>query len=204
MKSSSFEPRTCILSVILLTLSAYSFRIDTALAITLVTLIFNPKRTLKGLKISLPFLLFFAVISLLLGGFEKIPTVISLVCIGCLLNGISAEEFGYTLMGIGVPPKFANSIIVAMRMFQIILRDFELSTEALRVNGERRYHLKLLKVLTSIAVLRAFSVAEALYSKGFDFDKKVVRFRKPEVKDYLLLLLSIAIFCYTYPIRSVL
>ncbi len=204
MKSSSFEPRTCILSVFILMISAYSFRIDTAFAISLATLLFNPRNTLKGLKLSLPFLLFFAIISLLLGGFEKIPTVISLVCIGCLLSGISAEEFGYTLMGIGVPPRFANSIIVAMRMFQIILRDFELSIEALKVSREKRYYLKLLRVLTSIAVLRAFSVAEALYSKGFDFDRKVVRFRKPEIRDYLLLLTSIAIFCYTYPIRSVL
>ncbi len=206
LEDSDFEPRTCLISVLILTISAYSFRIDIAFTIILLTFAFNPKKTTAGLLASTPFMLFFAFASFILGGFEKIPTVIALICIGCLLYGIQPEKFSYALMFFRVPPKLAHSIAIAMRMFQILIRDFELTSEALRLSGAGgfSYYFKLPKAFSAIAVLRAFTMAEVLYSRGFDFDRRIVKCENPKLRDWLLLALSISIACYTYLTRNAL
>jgi energy-coupling factor transporter transmembrane protein EcfT len=155
---------------------------------------------------SAPFIAFFGLISFVLGGFEKTLTVIALICIGCLLYGIQPEEFSYALMFFRIPPKLAHSIAIAMRMFQILIGDFRLTSEALKVSGIKGlgYYVKLLKAFSAVTVLRAFAMAETLYSRRFDFDRRIVRCRKPKPKDWILLALSTLIFCYTYLIRNVL
>ena len=137
LEESDLEPRTCLISVLILCISAYSFRIDVALAIILLTFAINPKKTLAGLLASIPFIAFFGLISFVLGGFEKILTVIALICIGCLLYGIQPENFSYALMFFKIPPKFAHSIAIAMMMFQILIRDLKLTSEALRLSGAK-------------------------------------------------------------------
>jgi len=206
LKESNLEPRIGLLSVLILCISTYSFRIDVALAVILLTLAFNPKKTLAGLFASIPFIAFFAFISLILGGLEKIPAVIAFVCIGCLLYGIQPEDFGYALMYFRIPPKFAHSIVIAMRMFQILIRDLRLTSEALKLSEIRGfgYYVKILKALSAIAVLRAFAIAETLYSRRFDFNRRIVRCKKPKLEDWILLVFSILILCYTYLTRNVL
>lgn len=206
LEESGLEPRIGLISVLILCISAYSFRIDSALAIILLTLIFNPRKTLAGLITSIPFVIFFAFVSFILGGFEKIPTVIALICIGCLLYGIQPEDFSYALMFFRIPPKFAHSIAIAMRMFQILIRDFKFTSETLKLSeiGGFGYYVKLLKAFSAITVLRAFAMAETLYSRKFDFSRRVVRCKKPKFKDWTLLVLSILILCYTYLTRNAL
>ncbi len=205
LSKSNLEPRIGLISVLILCISAYSFRIDVALAVIMLTLAFNPRKTLAGLFALIPFLTFFAFVSLFLGGFEKIPTMIALVCVGCLLYGIQPEEFSYALMYFRIPPKFAHSIAIAMRMLQILIRDFRLTSEALRLSFKGfGYYIKLLKAFSAITVLRAFAMAETLYSRRFDFDRRMVRCRRPELRDWILLTLSVLILCYTYLTRSVL
>ncbi len=206
LEESDFEPRICLVSVLILCISAYSFRIDVALVIIFLTFLFNPKKTLAGLLASTPFIAFFGLISFVLGGLEKILTVIALICIGCLLYGIQPEKFGYSLMYFRIPPKLAHSISIAMRMFQILVRDLRLTSEALRLSGVKgfEYYVKLMKAFSAITVLRAFAMAETLYSRGFNFDRRIIRCEKPKLKDWSLLLLSILIACYTYLIRNAL
>ncbi len=202
LESSDLEARCGLLSVILLSLSAYSFRKDTAILIILLAFAFCPKKILYGLIFSTPVIAFFAITSYLLGGFSNLLTVVALLSIGFLLYGIIPEEFGSALMYFKFPPSFSHTIALAVRMFHVLIVDFERIAEALK--GERMYHFKLLKALTAVALIRALTIAEALYAKGFDFDRKVIVCRKPKAKDYALLICSISILLYTCLTRNAL
>ena len=200
LESSDLEARCGLVSVIILSLSAYTFRVDTAILIILLTLVFCPKKVLCGLLFSLPIISFFAVTSYLFGGLGNLPTVVALLCIGFLLYGITPEEFAGALMYFRFPTSFSHTIALAVRMFHIIVTDFERISEALK--GERGYYLKLLKALTAVTIVRAFTMAEALYAKGFDFDRRVIVCRRPKFRDYALLLSSISILLYTCLTRN--
>lgn len=201
-----FEARTCLISSFLLTFTLYTFRIDVALVVIALALAINHKRTIYCLMLSLPFLGFFCIVAFLLGGLGKIPTVLALICVGSFLLGVQPEKFGYALMYFRIPPKFAHSVSLAIRMFHILIEDMRRIMELLRLEelGKLEFITRLLKSLSAIAVVRALSIAEVLYSRGFDFDSRIVMCDPPKAKDYVLLLSSISILLYTCLTRSVL
>lgn len=201
-----FEARTCLISSLLLTFPLYTFRIDVALVVIALALVINYRRTVFCIKLSLPFLGFFCIVALLLGGLSKIPTILALVCVGSFLLGVQPEKFGYALMYFRIPPKFAYSVSLAVRMFHVLMTDMKNIVELLRLEelGKLGFIMKLLKSLSAIAVVRALSIAEVLYSRGFDFDKRIVMCDPPKAKDFALLLASISILLYTCLTRSVL
>ncbi len=202
LEHSDLEPRLGLISALILCASAYSFRIDVAFAVISVSIAFSPRRVFACLVASLPFIAFFAVVSLLLGGLEKLATVVALVCAGSLLCGVQPEKFGYALMSFGIPPRIANSIVVAMRMFQLAVRDIRMTSEAL--SFERGSYLKLLRAFTAVLVLRSIAISEVLYSRGFDFDRRITLCERPKAKDWALLSLSILVAIYTCLTRSAL
>ncbi len=202
--ANGFEARTCITSSLILTLSVYSFRIDVALLVIALTLVASPRKTLRFLSITLPFTIPFVLAAFLLGGVRKIPTVFALICVGSLLIGIQPERFGYALMYFRIPPRFAYSISIAVRMFHVLVEDTRRIVELLRTEKLGRFEFvsRLLKSLSAIAVLRAISMAEVLYSRGIDLDRRVIVCERPKLRDYALLLSSISILLYTYLTRS--
>ncbi len=206
LKESDIEARIGFVSVIMLSLAVYSFDLAVAMAVIAVSFAFCPKKVAFGLLASLPFVAFFALASLILGGFEKTLSIIALISVGCLLYGIPPEDFAYSLMFFRFPARFAHSISIAMRMFQVLIRDLRFTSEALKLSdvGGFRYYSKLLRAFSAITVLRAISFAETLYSRGFDPNRRIVRTKKPKVKDWILLIISTLILCYTYLVRSAL
>jgi CBS domain containing-hemolysin-like protein len=172
--------------------------LDVSLVVTAIAVVFSKGRVLVGLVFSAPLIAFFALWSFLLGGIEKIPTFIALITVGFLVIGLKPEEIAYALMFFRIPPKIAYAICIAMRLLRIAFTDLQNISAVLSIEsrGFKKY-AKLLKALTSVLVLRSFSIAESLYSRSFDLNKKIVLVRRPNLIDWLLLASSIAVFVYS-------
>jgi energy-coupling factor transport system permease protein len=169
-----------------------------SLVVTAIAVVFSRGKVLVGLIFSAPLIALFALWSFLLGGVEKIPTFIALIAVGFLVIGLKPEEIAYAMMYFRIPPKIAYAICIAMRLLRIAITDLQDISTVLSIEsrGLKRY-AKLLKALTSILVLRSFSIAESLYSRSFDLNKRIVLVRNPNTIDWLLLVSSTAVFVYS-------
>jgi len=195
----NLEARITLVSIFLLCSSLHSFRLDLSLIVTAIAVVFSKGRVLVGLVFSAPLIALFALWSFLLGGVEKIPTFIGLIAVGFLVIGLKPEEIAYALMYFRIPPKIAYAICIAMRLLRISVVDLQNISAVLSIEsrGFKRY-AKLLKALTSVLILRSFSIAESLYSRSFDLNKRVVLVRKPNLIDWLLLISSTTVFAYSF------
>ncbi len=200
MSLSNFdlEARTTLLSIFLLCSSLHSFRLDVSLLVTAIAVLFSRGRVLVGLVFTSPLIAFFVLWSLLLGGIEKIPTFIALITLGFLVLGLKPEEIAYALMFFRIPPKIAYAICISMRFLRIAFTDLQNISSVLSIEsrGFKKY-ANLLKAFTSVLILRSFSIAESLYSRGFDLNKRIVLVRKPKVVDFILLTCSICVFIHS-------
>ncbi len=199
-EESGFEPRMLLISTSLMIASAYSFDPYVSLAIIAISYLFSPKKALSATLASLPFIALIALFS------YRALTALAIVCMGSLIYGTPPEEFGYALMYFRVPPRIANSVSVSMRMFRLAVTDLERVCEVVGFEGLRGFkrYSRILRAISVISVLRALSLSEVLYSRGFNFDRRIVVKRRPKGRDIALLIASLAIFIYTYPIRSAL
>ncbi len=195
----NLEARITLVSIFLLCSSLHSFRLDVSLVVTAIAVVFSRGKVLVGLIFSAPLIALFALWSFLLGGVEKIPTFIALIAVGFLVIGLKPEEIAYAMMYFRIPPKIAYAICIAMRLLRIAITDLQNISAVLSIEsrGFKRY-AKLLKALTSVLVLRSFSIAESLYSRGFDLNKRIVLVRKPNLIDWLLLVSSTTVFVYSF------
>ena len=195
----NLEARITLVSIFLLCSSLHSFRVDVSLVVIAIAVVFSRGKVLVGLMLSTPLIVLFMLWSFLLGGIEKIPTFIALIAVGFLVIGLKPEEIAYALMYFRIPPKIAYAICIAMRLLRIAITDLQNISAVLSIEsrGFKRY-AKLLKALTSVLVLRSFSIAESLYSRGFDLNKRIVLVRKPNLIDWLLLVSSTTVFVYSF------
>jgi len=191
--NSKLEARFAILSMFLLCSSLHRFEISPI--VTTIAVLFSRGKVLIGLIYSTPLIALFLIWSLLLGGVERIITFIALMSVGFLILGLKPEEVAYALMFFRIPPKIAYAICISMRFLRIAFEDLRnlLGILSIECRGFRRYSM-LLKALTSISILRSFSIAESLYSRNFDLNKRIVLVRKPKIIDFLLLASSIFVF----------
>ena len=196
--NSNLEARTTLVSVLLLCSSLHSFRLDVSLIVTAIAIVFSQGRVLVGLKFFIPLIALFALWSFLLGGIDKLPTLVALIAIGLLVVCIKPEDIAYALMYFRIPPKIAYSICIAIRLLHIAFVDLRNISAVLSIEsrGLKRY-VKLLKAFTSLLILRSFSIAESLYSRGFDLDRKIILVRKPKIVDFILLACSICVLVYS-------
>ncbi len=196
---SDLDARFVIISIPLLSLSLHTFRWDTALIVIAIVTFFTRGRALIGLLYTSPLIVIFSFWSLLFGGFFLIPTVVALFSIGFLSVGLTAEEIGYALMYFRFPPKIAYSLCFSMRFLRLSIVDLQNVLDVLSLENVRgfRYYLHLLKALTSLMILRAFSTAVSLYSRGFDLDRRIVFVKKPGLWDFGILLCSILCLMYS-------
>jgi len=199
-ESAGFEPRTLLISTILLVISAYSFDPYVSAFVIIVSFVFGFRKAVSAILAASPFLILLSVLS------YKVVTAVALVCVGSLIYGTTPEEFGYALSYFRIPAKISNSIVVSMRMFRILVKDLERIYESVKMEGTSWFsrYRNLLKALTLTAMLRALSISEALYSRGFRFDSRVYITRSPGRRDYALLIASLSLFLYTYLIRNAL
>ncbi len=195
--NSNLEARITLISVLLLCSSLHSFRVDVSLIVTVIAVVFSRGRVLIGLKFFIPLITLFIFWSFLLGGIDKLPTLIALIAIGLLVMCIKPEDIAYALMYFKIPPRIAYSICIAIRLLHISLIDLRNISAVLSIESGLSKYVKLLKALTSVLILRSYSIAESLYSRGFNLDRKVVLVRKPKLFDWLLLVSSIAVFIYS-------
>jgi len=195
----NLEARITLISIFLLCSSLHSFRLDVSLVVTAIAVVFSRGKVLIGLTFSAPLIAIFVLWSFLLGGVEKIPTFIALIAVGFLVISLKPEEIAYALMFFRIPPKIAYAICIAMRLLRIAFTDLQNISAILSIEsrGLNRY-TKLLKALTSVLVLRSFSIAESLYSRDFDLNKRIVLVRKPNLIDWLLLVSSATVFVYSF------
>ena len=196
--NSNLEARTTLVSVLLLCSSLHSFRLDVSLIVTAIAIVFSRGRVLIGLKFFIPLIALFVLWSFLLGGIDKLPTLVALIAIGLLVVCIKPEDIAYALMYFRIPPKIAYSICIAIRLLHIAFVDLRNISAVLSIEsrGLKRY-VKLLKAFTSLLILRSFSIAESLYSRGFDLDRKIILVRKPKIIDWFLLSVSLFIFLWS-------
>ncbi len=197
---SDLEPRIAIVSMIIICISLYSFRIDVAIIAFIIALIFSRGRILFGIFTLLPLISLFVLFSAVFGGIKKIPAMISLFSIGFLIIGIHPEEIAYALMYFRFPPSFCYYVCISMRLLRVIARDLEYVSDCMRLEGIRgfRYYLKILKALATISVLRSISIAESMYSRGIDLGRRIVIVKNPGAKDLALLTSSILLLLWSY------
>ncbi len=192
-----------------LTLALYisSFRVEVSLLIMAIACMYAGLRALKAVIIASPFLAFFAASSLLLSDATHAATttfgLASLVALGSVLAAIPPAELSCALVYFKVPYRFAFLVSLAVRMFRVYIRDLRQAMEAMKLSGERgvAIYAKLLKAMTSIAVLRSIAIAETLYSRGFS-GKAECFCRRPSRFDYLVLLFSAIVLVYSLVLVS--
>ncbi|WP_457550370.1 hypothetical protein [Archaeoglobus sp.] len=185
--SSRFEARTALISTLLLSLSVMINQ-RMALPILILTLALN-FNVLKALAKLTPLIAFYVVSALFLGGVDRILTMVTLLSLFLFLYDLNPEEVGFALMYFRLPPRFAYSICISLRLLQNVSNDLNNLLQIKKL--ERFGYLELLKRLTNIAVIRAISMAESLKSRSFDLDMRISNVNEPKLKDYVLLFSSI-------------
>lgn len=190
MMSSRFESRILLLSLFILSLSLLSFKPLVAFTVLILSISLN-FRVFKSFARFLPFILVYVVVSSIFGGISKLPTFLAMISLYLFLHDFDVEEISSALMFFKFPPKFSYSIAISVRMLQNFLNDLKYLTELKRF--EEFGYFELLKRLTNLAVVKAIAMAESLKSRGFDLDKRILILRKPSLKDWFLLTVSIAI-----------
>ncbi len=193
--SSRFEPRTLLISILLLSLSLTSFKPSIAIVVLIVSTTFNVKR-IGNFKTFLPVVLSYLALSTIFGGIRKFPTFVSLISLSLFLTDVNVEELISALTFFKFPPKFAYSIAISVRFFQNVLRDFEDLRHLKRFEGFG--HLELLKRLTNLVVLKAIAMAESMESRGIKLNRGVRILRRPKKMDIVLLLISFSVFILSF------
>ncbi len=185
--SSRFEARTALISSVLLSL-ALIINGKVSPLVMAITLVFN-LRVLRAVLKALPMITFYAISSIFLGGVENLLTMTALLILFLFVYGLKAEELAYALMYFRIPPRFAYAVCLSLRMLQNLSRDLNelLSLKKIENFG----YFELLRRLTNLMFMRAIAMAESLESRGFDLDRKIILVRKPDLRDYVLLISSI-------------
>ncbi len=190
MRSSRFEARTVLVSLLFLSTSLLSFKLLISLIVLILSLVFNI-RIIKTLTKFLPLILIYLLFSILFGGFSKFPTFVSILSLYLFLHNSDVEELSSSLIYFKLPPRFAYAIAISVRFLQNVLKDLEY------LNGLRKFekfsYLELLKRLTNLIIIRAIAMAESMESRGFNLDKRIKILRKPTSIDWLLLTISASI-----------
>ncbi|RUM34908.1 MAG: hypothetical protein DSY33_00990 [Archaeoglobus sp.] len=195
MQSKSVEGRIAIFSALLLTASIYisGFSLLVSALSIIISLVFCP-RIIRSIILLSPMLIFFVFSSYILGGIKHSlnmsVAMLAILSSGLLVSSVPVTEFSLSLKYFGFPESWAFRIGLAIRMFEVFKEDVRRCFEAskLECRGVHIY-LRALKSFSAVIVLRSVALAESLYCKGYS-GKLPGELRKPNFKDFLLLLFS--------------
>lgn len=202
LKGGRREGRTILVSAMILSLSVYlsSMALEVSIATIILVATITTGRSLKVLKAFLPFYTFFAITAIFFG-FQAIKSLLAFMAVlsaGALLYSTDYKEIAGALLFFRVPQRAVSIISLGITMLPLVLNDFSNIKQIYRLEGIMGYY-KLLKAFTSTTVLRAMSISESLYSKNFSY-KAVTEIRRPDLKDFAVMLLSVLILVYSYAI----
>lgn len=184
------EGRICLISIFILTTSIY---LTQSVKLMIFTVIFSALLTrgysLKILKVLLPLFVFFLVsIFVYPEAWKLLLLFASIVSAGSLVFASSTSQISSALIYFRVPEKFVSTVSLSLNFLQLLLWDLE------NLKDLRLKLFKLLKILSSLAFLRSIGLAEALYSKCYNY-RVFYQKRMPKIED-LSALLTILIAIY--------
>ncbi|WP_202320498.1 hypothetical protein [Archaeoglobus neptunius] len=199
LKGGDGEGRICLISAIILSMSVYisSMAPETSIFTIVLSSIYTKGRSFRLLKAFIPFLILFALSSVLFGYHVLLSFLafIALISAGSLIYAANLSEIGGALLYFKFPKKFVSIIYLAVSMIPLLVSDFRNVWEIHEQRGFFGYY-RLLKAFISTAILRAISISESLYSKGFNYAASGVT-RKPGRSDLTLLALSVLILLHS-------
>ncbi|MCS7121895.1 MAG: hypothetical protein NZ895_04775 [Archaeoglobaceae archaeon] len=136
--------------------------------------------SLRLLRILSPLLIFFAISLPFYPEVWKLALLfISIISAGSLIFASTTSQISAALLYFKVPEKFVSVVNLSLNFLQLLLWDLE------NIKEVQRSRIEIIKVLTSLSILRALGLAETLYSKCYSY-KTIFYTKKPGFRDLLI------------------
>ena len=200
LREGDLEGRCTLISIFLLSLSVYTsgFSFVVCFVAFAVSVYFTKGKSLNTVAAFAPFYVLIVISGFLFDLEYALKVTIAfaiLLSVGTLVYSSKIEEIAGALIFLRFPKKFVSTIQLAVSVLPLLVNDLNEISEVVGGRG-LEYYKRILKAFVSTSILRSLSVAEALFSKGFDYNP-IYEIRTPKREDFILLLLSLLLFLST-------
>jgi len=192
LRGGELEGRCSLISALLLSVSVYASKMSVEVSILAVVIsaLVTKGKSIRLITAFIPFYLLFGISALFVGitAFQTLLAFLAVISSGAIIFSSNPSEIAGALLYFKFPRKLVSLLSLALSILPVIASDFE---NARFLHGRAYY--KLLKAFVSASVLRGLSLSESLYSKNFSY-VPIGKSRRPQKKDYALVLTSTALF----------
>lgn len=200
LAEGDIEGRIALLSAIVLSSSVYlsGLSIPVSISVIFISAVFSKLKNFRLIFGMSPFLILILISGLFFDLSYSVKSAIAFSAVlstGAIIYSSRISEICGAMAYFKFPERLISMIQLSLSIFPLIVRDLQEIMWVIDGRGFERYS-RVMKAFVSTAVLRGISLSEALYSKNFTF-RPLYTLRKPKIKDYALILLSLSVFLST-------